>query len=400
MMQIRGKIRLLMAIAWCCSCVAVADAQGLCPSDLDGDGRVGGGDVSLLLLDWGDCPSTESGPEPVITTVSPPRGPVSGGTTLTITGTAFSNAAAVRIGSGYGTGLAIVSDTMLTVVAPAGVSGPVNVSVVTLSGTTTISGAFAFQTSASWCSVLEELPDPAVVTDATTRATLIATGLPWRVRDKSTAIEMVLIPSGTFTMGRSTGTADASSNPNEIPTHQVKISKAFYVGRTEVTQAQWVSRMGSNPSAFPSDLSRPVEQVSFDNAQQFCAAAGLRLLTEAEWEFACRGGTSTARYGSVSLIAWSSNDSGYQSQPVATKVANAYGLYDTLGNVWEWCQDWYGTYTSTSSVDPVGPPFGTGRLIRGGGWNDIPNWCTASVRYSYPPSGKSNDLGFRVARNP
>ena len=191
----------------------------------------------------------------------------------------------------------------------------------------------------TWATVLEWAPDAAVVTDATLRNAIIATGLPWRVRDNGTNIEMLLVPGGTFTMGCSPGDAECGSD--ESPAHQVTLTNAFYMGKTEVTQAQWQAKMGNNPSFFvagngyPGSFDRPVEQVSWDTIQSFNSATGLRLPTEAEWEYACRAGTTTARYGEVNAIAWYyQNWTIFGTQPVAGKLPNALGLYDTLGNVW------------------------------------------------------------------
>jgi Sulfatase-modifying factor enzyme 1/Lectin C-type domain len=188
----------------------------------------------------------------------------------------------------------------------------------------------------AWATVLEQNVNPAVVTDATLRNAITATGLPWRVRDNGTNIEMLLVPGGTFMMGCSTGDTECSAD--ERPAHQVTLTNAFYMGRTEVTQAQWLAKMGSNPSAFGGQPNNPVESVSWNMTQGFNTATGLRLPTEAEWEFACRAVTTTSRYGAVNDIAWyNQNWTNYGTQTVAGKFPNALGLYDTLGNVWEWC---------------------------------------------------------------
>ena len=159
------------------------------------------------------------------------------------------------------------------------------------------------------------------------------------------------------------------------------------MGKTEVTQAQWTAKMGSNPSAFSgfSDSpSRPVEQVSWNMIQGFNSATGLRLPTEAEWECACRAGTTTARYGVMNDIAWYLSNSRGTTHAVATKLPNALGLYDTIGNVWEWCQDWYGSayYASSPSTNPSGPTTGTNRSLRGAAWNSY----LSSVRSSFSGS--------------
>jgi formylglycine-generating enzyme required for sulfatase activity len=254
-----------------------------------------------------------------------------------------------------------------------------------------------------WATVLEQNVNPAVVTDATLRNAITASGLPWRVRDNGTNIEMLLVPGGIFMMGCSPG--DAECYESENPAHQVTLTNAFYMSKTEVTQAQWQAKMGSNPSTFQGQAdspSRPVENVSWIMAQGFNTATGFRLPTEAEWEYACRAGTTTARYGLENNISWNLFNSDSVSHAVATKLPNALGLYDTLGNVWEWCQDWYGDmyYASSPSENPTGPTAGTYRVLHGGGLLAGSDSTRASVRGWNIPSNVQNVYGFRVARNP
>gem|GEM_PF-2578271 len=253
----------------------------------------------------------------------------------------------------------------------------------------------------SWAIVLEEKPDESVVTNSDFRDRIIATGLPWRVRDIGTNIEMLLIPPGRFMMGASPD--DLKAGSDEKPAHEVLISKAFYLGRTPVTQAQWQTTMGSNPSRFCGETdspSRPVERVSWDMIQEFNTLTGLRLPTEAEWEYACRAGWSTPRYGVLNDIAWYSDNSGAETHPVATKLPNALGLYDMLGNVWEWCQDFYANYPIASMVNPTGPMTVTVRLLRGGVWNNSSVSCRASQRGCGSPGVIRHVIGFRVVRTP
>jgi formylglycine-generating enzyme required for sulfatase activity len=165
--------------------------------------------------------------------------------------------------------------------------------------------------------------------------------------------------------------------------------------------------MGSNPSYFvagneyPGSFDRPVEQVSWNTIQSFNSATGLRLPTEAEWEYACRIGTTTARYGELNAIAWYyQNWTNFGAQPVATKLPNALGLYDTIGNVWEWCQDWYQPYSSARVTNPTGPATGSYRLLRGGSWTFSSYNCRGSRRLSDYPVVAYIDVGFRVVRNP
>jgi formylglycine-generating enzyme required for sulfatase activity len=258
--------------------------------------------------------------------------------------------------------------------------------------------------------VLEQTPNATVVPDATLRAAITATNLPWRVRDTGTGIEMVLIPPGTFIMGCSASNSYGCQN-NEMP-HEVTLTQAFYLSRTEVTQAQWVAKMGSNPSYFVGDTSRPVEQVSWNDIQPFCTSTGMRLPTEAEWEYAYRAGTFTAFHGwpanpsgtnddnQLGTIAWFLPNSANTTCPVAGKAANGFGLYDMSGNVWEWCQDWNGAYASGAQTNPTGPGSGSYRVLRGGYWADDSNSCRASSRGNASPDFRYFYFGFRVARTP
>ena len=410
--------RLALAAAMGVLCT-LAIANPPCPSDLDGDGMVTGADISLVLLDFGACPVDP----PSISSVTPNYGPTAGGTTITITGTALTDASAVTVRGNAATSVTVVNDTTVTAVTPAGSVGAANVQVTTPGGTATISGAFTYGNAPPppvWCTVLEQVPNATVVPDATLRAAITATNLPWRVRDNGTGIEMVLIPPGSFIMGCSASNAYGCQS-DESPTHQVTLTNAFYLSRTEVTQAQWVAKMGSNPSGFQSASSavpasavpnRPVERVSWNDIQPFCTSNGLRLPTEAEWEYAYRAGTTTAFHGmpgylngtnddnQLGTIAWFNSNSGSQTRPVAGKAANGFGLYDMSGNVWEWCQDWYGTYASGAQTNPTGPSSGSGRVLRGGSWGSNSVYCRASYRPYYTPGNRDNFIGFRVARTP
>jgi formylglycine-generating enzyme required for sulfatase activity len=260
----------------------------------------------------------------------------------------------------------------------------------------------------TWATLVEAMPDPAVVTDPTLRAAITASVIAWRVRDTATQMEMVLVPQGTFTMG-CTASIQYGCNANENPTHSVTLTQAFYLGRYEVTQGQWVARMGSNPSYFvgqSDSASRPVEQVSWNTIQGYLSATGMRLPSEAEWEYACRAGTTTAfNNGSsddatVGTIAWYSSNSGNQTHAVGGKAANALGLYDMSGNVWEWVNDRYAGYSSGAQTNPLGPVSGSTRVFRGGAWNNDAINVRSSDRYGGKPDGTVTDVGFRVARNP
>jgi len=387
----------------------LAVANPPCPADLDGNGSVDAGDIGMVLLEFGPCPVNP----PTITSVSPAFGPTAGGTTITITGTELAGATAVTVRGNAATSVVVVSDTTVTAVTPPGSVGAANVQVTTPGGTATISGGFTYGNAPpppSWCTVLEQSPNSAVVYDASLRSAITATGLPWRVRDNGTGIEMVLIPPGTFSMGCSASNSHGCNSDETV--HQVTLTQAFYLGRTEVTQAQWVAKMGSNPSYFTGDTSRPVETVSWNDIQPFCTNNGLRLPTEAEWEYAYRAGTTTAFHGwaanpsgtnddgQLGTIAWFTSNSGNQTRPVGGKAANGFGVFDMAGNVWEWVNDWYGGYGSTAQTNPTGPGSGSYRVLRGGGWSGGSGYCRASYRSGDAPGGRGRYLGFRVARTP
>jgi formylglycine-generating enzyme required for sulfatase activity len=202
----------------------------------------------------------------------------------------------------------------------------------------------------------------------------------------------VWIPPGTFTMGCSTGDSECDSD-EKLP-HQVTITKGFWLGQSEVTQAAYQRVVEKNPSRFKgADL--PVENVSWDEAQAYCQAVGGRLPTEAEWEDAARGGSGQSQHGDIDRSAWYSGNSGGRTHEVAQKQANAFGLYDMLGNVWEWTADWYGDYTPDSAVDPAGPASGQSRAERGGSWLNDPRLARVSYRLSIVPGSRYRGLGLR-----
>jgi formylglycine-generating enzyme required for sulfatase activity len=302
--------------------------------------------------------------------------------------------------------------------------GAVDVVVTGAKGSVTVVGGFTYLSvvTPSWATLIEAQPDPAVVTSSTLRAAITATGLAWRVKDTATQIEMLLIPPGTFQMGCS-ASQWYGCNSDENPVHTVTLTNAFYLGRYEVTQAQWQARMGSNPSAFQSASAqvpaaqvpnRPVERVSWNTIQGFLTQTGMRLPTEAEWEYAYRAGTTTAFHGFtghlggtnddalLGNIAWYGSNSNSQTRPVGGKLGNGYGLHDMSGNVWEWVNDWYSSsyYSSGPQNNPTGPTTGSYRVFRAGGWGDSPNSCRASIRGVEPPGTTDSYGGFRAARTP
>ena len=216
----------------------------------------------------------------------------------------------------------------------------------------------------------------------------------------SIGMKMRLIPAGSFMMGSKNGFN------NEKPTHKVTITKPFYIGMCPVTQAEYETVMGTNPSFFKGD-NRPAEEVSWYDAKEFCRQLSekegvtYRLPTEAEWEYCCRAGTTTKYYWGDTMdgrYAWYSSNSDEQTHPVGQNLPNSWGLYDMIGNVCEWCGDWHnGSYYSRSSkTDPTGPSGGLYRVLRGGSWcsDHRSLWCT--YRGYYVPGNRDYLIGFRV----
>jgi formylglycine-generating enzyme required for sulfatase activity len=253
---------------------------------------------------------------------------------------------------------------------------------------------------------------------------------------------MVWIPPGTFVMGSPASEAQRYSDETQ---HTVTLTKGFYMGKYAVTQGEYLALMGSNPSYFttrdyngntiPADLNRPVEQVSWDDATNYCAhltaqeqAAGrllagwvYRLPTESEREYACRAGTTTAFHYGSALHGGMANFYDYyeydaaigdiyfaspavpwlpRTTTVGSYQPNAWGLHDMHGNVWEWCRDWYGTYPTSSVIDPQGPTSGSDRVFRGGGWFGNGRYCRSAARFSRDPDFRFYDVGFRVVLAP
>ncbi len=217
---------------------------------------------------------------------------------------------------------------------------------------------------------------------------------------------MVHVQGGTFTMG-ATSEQGSDAYDDEKPTHSVTLSN-YYMGETEVTQGLWQAVMGSNPSNFKGDSSRPVEQVSWEDCQTFLSRLNsltgqqFHLPTEAQWEYAARGGNKSRGYkysGSNDLgsVAWYDDNSGSKTHPVKTKSPNELGLYDMSGNVYEWCSDWDGSYSSGSQTNPTGASSRSFRVHRGGGWGSYAWVCRVSRRNSFTPSLRFSDLGLRLA---
>ena len=221
-------------------------------------------------------------------------------------------------------------------------------------------------------------------------------------------MEMIWVEGGTFTMGC---TDDQCSN-GELPPHQVTVS-SFMIAQYPVTQRQWVAVMGKNISSVKGNY-YPVEMVSWDDTQEFirrlntATGKNYRLPTEAEWEYAARGGNQSMEYkysGSDSLnkVGWYvDNKDTNKIRPVGMKSPNELGIYDMSGNVWEWCGDWHGAYTATPQTDPTGPATGSYRVLRGGSWRSTARDCRVATRYyNYsPPTHRDIDIGFRLVLVP
>jgi len=218
------------------------------------------------------------------------------------------------------------------------------------------------------------------------------------------------VPPGHFVMG--SPKEEDGRWDDEGPMHRVTLTKGYWLGETSVTQALWTAVIGDNPSHFKGPM-RPVENVSWKDCAHFLDAldagvvgAGLRLPTEAEWEYACRSGTVGAAgrgasdAATLDRIAWYEPNSGGQTHDVGSKEPNPIGLHDMLGNVWEWCSDWMGPYASDAMVNPSGAADGSYRVLRGGAWDDRARYVRAACRIAFDPGIRDARLGFRLARGP
>jgi len=215
-------------------------------------------------------------------------------------------------------------------------------------------------------------------------------------------IEMVAVEGGAYTMG----CTESSCLYNEKPTHRVVVS-SFYIGKYEITQAQWIAVMNKNPSPFKG-VNLPIESVSWSEVQEFIrrlnAQTGkqYRLPSEAEWEFAARGGNNSKGIKesySIDNVDWYGENSGGTTHPVGFISSNELGIYDMIGNVWEWCSDWFGDYGSAAQIDPHGPSYGSYRVNRGGCWQNYTGTLRVSFRGYDDPNIRNNFIGFRLACN-
>jgi formylglycine-generating enzyme required for sulfatase activity len=224
----------------------------------------------------------------------------------------------------------------------------------------------------------------------------------------SIGMKFELIQAGTFMMGADRNIEYAQDR--ELPRHQVRISKPFYLGVYEVTQQEWTAVMGNNTFEFKGD-NNPVNTISWEDVQEFIKRLNqkeghslYRLPTEAEWEYAARAGTTSAYFfgnnkSKLGDYAWYKDNAGYETHPVGKKRPNAWGLYDTLGNVWELTQDWLGEtyYANSPSLDPTGPSSGEFRVVRGGGLVTNGLYCRSAERGMFDPVDQVDGAGFRLA---
>ena len=233
---------------------------------------------------------------------------------------------------------------------------------------------------------------------------------------------MIKVEGGTFKMGAQSTDPngvnyDSEAWGEEQPVHSVTLDD-YYIGETEVTQELWEAVMGANPSLFKGSI-KPVECVSWNGCQEFIEKLNqltgkrFRLPTEAEWEYAARGGNKSRGYkyagsNTIGDVAWYEDNAyyvgesspAYGTHPVGTKSPNELGLYDMSGNVREWCSDWGGEYSSSSQTNPMGPTSGSYRVLRGGSWYDYAQGCRVSYRYDYSPGDRFGHNGFRLALRP
>jgi len=253
---------------------------------------------------------------------------------------------------------------------------------------------------------------------------LVEKGYPLEAVMKETGVVFRLVPPGEFQMGASPG--DSAAFDDEKPPHKVTIPSPLYVAKFPVTQQEWQAVMGQNPSHFQTGMVKekggffkqekkleadtkhhPVESVSWEDCQGYLNRVhdrldlefgkAIRLPTEAEWEYACRAGTTDSRYGNLDAIGWFDGNSGSMTHPVDQKRPNAWGLHDMIGNVWEWCEDtWHGGYKNAPSDGSAWTGGDTSRVVRGGCWGKYPRVCRSSRRNRRGPVGRDYDLGFRV----
>ncbi|MGC9329894.1 MAG: formylglycine-generating enzyme family protein, partial [Candidatus Hinthialibacter sp.] len=228
------------------------------------------------------------------------------------------------------------------------------------------------------------------------------------LKEGETPLAMRLIPAGSFQMG--SPESEEGHEENESPVHSVTISRDFYLGKYEITQAQWIAVMETNPST-EYGPNFPVNRVNWYDCQDFLRRLNkivnkgkFRLPTEAEREYACRAGTTTMTYFGdnptpemLEEHAWMRTNSDGELHDVGLLKPNPWGLHDMLGNVWEWCEDWYAPYPAQAQVDPQGALLGTEKVFRGASWMARPEWIRCADRGKFTPDNRRNTGGFRIA---
>ena len=295
-----------------------------------------------------------------------------------------------------------VSESWLTVTTAVSTSGNkyISVGAEPNHGTTARTATITLTAGAATATV--NVTQNAATVSATKSFTVTGNG-------KTVTFNMKLVEAGTFQMGR------AGSEDVATPVHQVTLTKDYYMGETEVTQALWYAVMGQKPTSDGSQWEStyglgdnyPAYRVSWDDCQTFITklnaltGATFRLPTEAEWEFAAKGGKKSQGYtyagsNTIGNVAWYEDNSSSKTHEVATKAPNELGLYDMSGNVWEWCQDWYGSYSSSAQTDPTGPSSGSNRVLRGGYWDNPASSCRVKFRFSHAPGYRNYFLGLRL----
>lgn len=245
--------------------------------------------------------------------------------------------------------------------------------------------------------------------DTTQTYSIEYTGTSVMIKVKDVVFTMMLVEGGTFEMGATAEQGTDEPDENEYPVHTVNLS-SYYICQTEVTQELWKTVMHDNPSLIIGDLSRPVDCVKWDMCQNFIAALNtllenrveIRMPTEAEWEFAARGGNKSQGYkyagsNNADDVAWYDANSDGKTHPVATKSPNELGLYDMSGNLWEWCSDWQGHYRPAELTNPTGPDNGTHHIMRGGSWTYDPSFCRVSRRNYISSVIRASNCGLRLA---
>jgi formylglycine-generating enzyme required for sulfatase activity len=331
-----------------------ATAQS-CLGDVAFDGRIDGGDLGVMLANWG----------PVTTTALSRACDLDGSTVV----------------DGADLGILLNAWGSCQIVVP------------------------------TWATVIETQPNPAVVTDSVLRTAILRTGLPWRVRDQTTGMEMLLVPPGSFMMGCVVPLDPYECWWGELAAHRVTLTNPFYLARYELTQSEWEAAMGtdSNPSIYrglPDSPVLPVERLSWESVQGYLGATGTRLPTEAEWEFACRAGSEAPLYSgatdesSLDSLAWCNWNCGGKTHVGGGKRANGFGFYDMLGNVFELVEDFWAPFSADAVTNPIGPETGLYRVVRGGAIEmGSPANMTSSARQAaaYPAVVL---IGVRVAKNP